>query len=297
MTNKELLEDFLMTLKVEAGLSNNTIKSYANDIRGLDAWMEDQGFSHYKDLDRTDIRAFLKFKSDQGQKTTTLSHLLSSLRRFFSHLLLNGQIDQNPVDQIAMPKKRQTLPTVLSMDEVDRLLQAPDIGTPLGLRDRAMLELLYASGLRVSELVHLKVTDIHPELGFLQSLGKGDKERIVPLGEVAADWIGRYQDYARDQLLKDKDSEILFLNHHGKGISRQGVWKRIKAYVQEVGIQKNVSPHTLRHSFATHILENGADLRVVQELLGHSDISTTQIYTHIHAPHLKEIYAKSFPRS
>ncbi|KAA9300913.1 MULTISPECIES: site-specific tyrosine recombinase XerD [Aerococcus] len=297
MTNKEILEDFLLTLKVEEGLADNTIKSYANDVKHLDTWMQGQNIKTYSQLQAADIRRYLKSKSDQGQKATTISHLISTLRRFFSHLLLSGQVDQNPMEKIALPKKRQSLPTVLTMDEVDRLLQAPDIGTALGLRDRAMLELLYASGLRVSELIHLKVTDIHSELGFLQSLGKGDKERIVPLGEVAADWIGRYQDYARPQLLKAKESDLLFLNHHGGGISRQGVWKRIKAYVQEVGIQKNVSPHTLRHSFATHILENGADLRVVQELLGHSDISTTQIYTHIHAPHLKEIYAKAFPRS
>lgn len=297
MTNKEILEDFLLTLKVEEGLADNTIMSYANDVKHLETWMQGQNIETYSQLQAADIRRYLKSKSDRGQKATTISHLISTLRRFFTHLLLSGQIDQNPMEKIALPKKRQSLPTVLTMDEVDRLLQAPDIGTALGLRDRAMLELLYASGLRVSELIHLKVTDIHSELGFLQSLGKGDKERIVPLGEVAADWIGRYQDYARPQLLKDKESDLLFLNHHGGGISRQGVWKRIKAYVQEVGIQKNVSPHTLRHSFATHILENGADLRVVQELLGHSDISTTQIYTHIHAPHLKEIYAKAFPRS
>jgi integrase/recombinase XerD len=203
------------------------------------------------------------------------------------------------MEKISLPKKTQHLPSVLTLEEVDRLLSTPDIAKPLGLRDRTLLETLYSTGMRVSEIIHIQLTDIHLDMGFIQTIGKGNKERIVPIGEVAEEWLQRYLQEGRPKLVKDEEAaqNYLFVNNHGKPLSRQGVWKNLKKLVMMANISKDISPHTLRHSFATHLLENGADLRVVQELLGHSDISTTQIYTHIHAQHMKDIYTKAHPRA
>ena len=203
------------------------------------------------------------------------------------------------MEKISLPKKTQHLPAVLTLDEVDRILATPDITKPLGLRDRTLLETLYSTGMRVSEIIHIKLEDIHLDMGFIQTIGKGDKERLVPIGEMAEDWINKYLTEGRPKLVKDEDEtqSYLFVNNRGKPLSRQGVWKNLKKMVIMAHITKDISPHTLRHSFATHLLENGADLRVVQELLGHSDISTTQIYTHIHAQHMKDIYHQNHPRA
>ena len=207
-------------------------------------------------------------------------------------------MDHNPMDLIQGAKNRKHLPKTLSSKEIDRLLEAPDTETNNGIRDRAILEVMYASGLRVSELTHLKMNELHLELGFIQTVGKGDKERIIPIGEEALFWIKKYLEevypvYSK----KSTDSTILFLTQRGKQFTRQGIWKNLKKYVNLAGIDHEVSPHILRHSFATHLLENGADLRMVQELLGHSDISTTQIYTHVSKQRLQEIYRNSFPRA
>lgn len=299
MTINDLIEDFLIALRVEQGLSENTIKTYHNVLNQFQLALSEVGIEDIQTVKRQDIIQQLEKLNQKGRAVSTMSQYLSTLRHFFKYLILDSVIEENPVENISLPKKKQQLPQVLSIEEVDRLLEIPDVNTTLGLRDRSLLELLYASGLRVSELVHLKMSDFHEDLGFLQTIGKGNKERIIPLGEVAKDWLQIYLKESRPKLLKENDQSqgMIYLNHHGRPLSRQGVWKKLKQYIQAAGITKEVSPHTLRHSFATHLLENGADLRVVQELLGHADISTTQIYTHIHSQHMREIYKKTFPRA
>ena len=224
--------------------------------------------------------------------------MVSTLRKFFQYATLTVQwVPVDPMTQVDPPKKAQHLPAVLTLAEVERLLQVPDTTTKLGVRNRAILEVMYATGLRVSELVNLSLDNLHLELGLIQTIGKGDKERIIPIGDIAAIWLTRYLKDIRPQLGRTQDDKVIFLNDHGHQLTRQGVWKLIKQLVKAAGITKDVSPHTLRHSFATHILENGADLRIVQELLGHSDISTTQIYTHISNKRLMTVYEKAHPRA
>ena len=202
------------------------------------------------------------------------------------------------MQHIDSPKKVQKLPSTLSVDEVTRLIETPDTSKPLGMRNRAILEVMYATGLRVSELIEIKLGDLHLSIGLLQTIGKGDKERIIPLGDYAIQWIERYMNEARPQLIKNLPNEThLFVNHHREPLSRQGIWKNLKQMGREAQIEKNITPHTLRHSFATHLLENGADLRIVQELLGHADISTTQIYTHITKQRMADVYKEHFPRA
>lgn len=297
---KHTIDDFLSYLRIENGLSENTVKSYALDLQRLVTFSEQTlNYSHVDQIKREDILLQLSELNSSGLKPTTITRYLTTLRRFFAFLKMEGLINENPMTTISLPKKREHLPEVLTLDEVDRLLATPDVETVLGLRDRAILETLYATGLRVSELVAIRLNDWHEDMGFIRTIGKGDKERIVPLGEIAQDWISRYLEESRPKLVRNEDGtkDCLFLNFHGNPLTRQGIWKNLKAYVQKAGIQKNVTPHTLRHSFATHILENGADLRIVQELLGHTDISTTQIYTHIHAEHMKQIYKQAHPRA
>lgn len=299
MANSDIIEDFLTTLKVEQGLADNTIVSYHNELMKLTAYMAEAGQTAFYQLTSDDMRQMLAEMTAQGRKRTTISHFISAMRHFFKFLKLDGQIDTNPMEKIALPKATAHLPAVLTMEEVERLLAVPDVTTPLGLRNRAIFEVMYATGLRVSELVQLKLSAIHEDLGFIQTRGKGDKERIVPLGEIAQDWVTRYLAASRPELVAKAaiPNDFLFVNRAGNPLSRQGIWKNLKRDIARAGIVKNVSPHTLRHSFATHLLENGADLRVVQELLGHADISTTQIYTHIQAEHMKAVYQKAFPRA
>ena len=237
-----------------------------------------------------------KLQTEKKAKSS-VSHLISTLRQFFSYLVNEDKIAVNPMIHIDPPKGSQHLPQVLTSEEVERLLEVPDLSKPLGIRDRAILEVMYATGLRVSELINLTMDELHLEMGLIQPLGKGDKERIIPIGEVAIEWLNKYMNGARLTLLKQQKSKYIFLNAHGRQLTRQGIWKNLKAIVVKAGITKNVTPHTLRHSFATHILENGADLRVVQELLGHADISTTQIYTHISRKRMAEVYKKFHPRA
>lgn len=294
------IQDFLATLRVENGLSDNTIQSYHNDLKRFVTFLEENALlTSWQKLTREDILIQLQTMQESGMKTTTISRYLTTLRRFFQYLKMEGLVAENPMETVAMPKPKKYLPQVLSADEIDRLLEAPDVSTPHGLRDRTFLELFYATGLRVSELIHLRVSDWHQDMGFIQTIGKGNKERIVPIGEIAEDWLWRYLEEGRSKLERNEEEAqgFLFLNFHGKPMTRQGIWKIIKKYVMQAHITKEVSPHTLRHSFATHLLENGADLRIVQELLGHSDISTTQIYTHIHSEYLKTVYDNSHPRA
>ena len=291
----DLIQDYLHYLKIERGLSENTRQSYRQDLKQYQQFLVSQKLTSFTE-DRFIILGFLQAQTTAKKAQSSITRSISTLRKFYQYLAREGRIQKDPMLQIDSPKQGRHLPAVLSSEEIERLLKTPDTSTPLGLRDRAILEVLYATGLRVSELVHLKLTDLHLSLGLIQTLGKGDKERIIPIGDVAVDWINQYLERSRNRLTKGKDSPYLFVNFHGNGLARQGIWKNLKVIVQAAGIDKDVTPHTLRHSFATVLLENGADLRIVQELLGHSDISTTQIYTHISKKHLTEVYQRSHPR-
>jgi len=291
----DLIQDYLHYLKIERGLSENTRQSYRQDLKQYQQFLVSQKLTSFTE-DRFIILGFLQAQTTAQKAQSSITRSISTLRKFYQYLAREGRIQKDPMLQIDSPKQGRHLPAVLSSEEIERLLKTPDTSTPLGLRDRAILEVLYATGLRVSELVHLKLTDLHLSLGLIQTLGKGDKERIIPIGDVAVDWINQYLERSRNRLTKGKDSPYLFVNFHGNGLTRQGIWKNLKAILQAAGIDKDVTPHTLRHSFATVLLENGADLRIVQELLGHSDISTTQIYTHISKKHLTEVYQRSHPR-
>jgi integrase/recombinase XerD len=294
----EQITEYLHYLAIERGLSENTRSSYQRDLQQYLSFLDAQGVSTWEAVDRYTVVAFLASLSDAGKASTTITRMISSLRRFHQFLRQERYTDHDPMQHIDSPKKAQKLPQTLSLAEVERLIATPDTTTNLGIRDRAILEVLYATGLRVSELIGLKLEDIHLEMGLLQTVGKGDKERIVPLGDYAIHWLERYLSEVRPILTKKNPNEtFLFVNNHGRGLSRQGIWKNLKQYVIKAEITKDVTPHTLRHSFATHLLENGADLRTVQELLGHADISTTQIYTHITKRRMTEVYKEFFPRA
>lgn len=293
----EQIEDYLHYLQVERGLSANTIQSYRQDLQEADAFFKTQTKS-IAEIDQFVILNFLEQLQQQRKARNTVIRVVSTLRRFFQYLVQFGVIKDDPMLKVDSPKKAQTLPDVLTVAQVNQLLSMPNINQKLGIRDRAILETLYATGLRVSELVNLKLGDLHLPMNLLQTIGKGDKERIIPISDVAVDWLNRYLTTTRVALLDGKpNTEFIFLNAHGRQLTRQAIWLMIKKYVNQAGIKRHVTPHTLRHSFATHLLENGADLRIVQELLGHSDISTTQIYTHVSHQHLTEVYNKYHPRA
>lgn len=284
-------------MKVERGLSENTIASYGIDLKLFLEYLRKNEIPSFKQVNNEVIVNYMQSEKNNNKANSSILRSVSSLRKFFQYLAQEKIIEKDPMLLIDTPKKKQHLPQVLTKEEVEKLLHSPNTGQVLGLRDRAMLELMYATGLRISEIINLKLEDLHLTMGTLQTLGKGHKERIVPVGDEAIKWINRYLEEARPKLLKQKRSNYLFLNFHGNNLTRQGVWKNLKAEVRKAGIQKNITPHTLRHSFATHILENGADLRIVQELLGHADISTTQIYTHLSNKQLADIYNRAHPRA
>ncbi len=284
-------------MKVERGLSENTINSYGIDLKLFLEYLRENEIPSFKQVNKEVIVNYMQAEKNNNKANSSILRSVSSLRKFFQYLAQEKIIEKDPMLLIDTPKKKQHLPQVLTKEEVEKLLHSPNTGQVLGLRDRAMLELMYATGLRISEIINLKLEDLHLTMGTLQTLGKGHKERIVPVGDEAIKWINRYLEEARPKLLKQKRSNYLFLNFHGNNLTRQGVWKNLKAEVRKAGIQKNITPHTLRHSFATHILENGADLRIVQELLGHADISTTQIYTHLSNKQLADIYNRAHPRA
>ena len=295
---KEQIIDYLHYLTIERGLSQNTRKSYERDLEQYLTFLTEQHIKDWQAVDRVLILSFLQQLQQSGKSSATIIRMVSSLRRFHQFLRQERFTDHDPMQHIDSPKKQQQLPDTLSLSEVERLIETPDTKEVLGIRDRAILEVMYATGLRVSELIGLQLKDLHLSMGLLQTTGKGDKERIVPLGDLAIQWIETYLEEARPFLTRKHPEEShLFVNNHGKQLSRQGIWKNLKALVRKAGITKNVTPHTLRHSFATHLLENGADLRTVQELLGHADISTTQIYTHITKKRMTEVYKQHFPRA
>lgn len=293
----EEINDYLHYLTIERGLSLNTRKSYERDLLQYLHYLEDEQITSWQDVDRYVVINYLEKMHDEKKAPATVTRMITSLRRFHQFLRQERLTDHDPMQHIDTPKKVQKLPSTLSLTEIERLIETPDTTKNLGIRDRAILEVMYATGMRVSELVGLKLSDLHLSLGLVQTLGKGDKERIIPLGDYAIQWLERYLDEARPLLVANPSETHVFVNHHGTGLSRQGIWKNLKQLVREAGINKEVTPHTLRHSFATHLLENGADLRTVQELLGHADISTTQIYTHITKKRMTDVYKQHFPRA
>ncbi|MFD2445926.1 site-specific tyrosine recombinase XerD [Bacillus sp. CGMCC 1.16607] len=293
------LKDFIHFLIVEKGLAQNTIVSYERDLKSYLSFLKNIENKHdLNEIKRGQIVHFLGHLKKQGKSSKTLARHTASIRAFHQFLIREKVVDHDPTVHIESPQLERTLPKVLSMEEVETLLESPKLMNHFGYRDKAMLELLYATGMRVSELIGLNNGDVHLSLGFVRCIGKGNKERIIPIGSTAANVLQDYIDKARYKFLSSRQrEEALFLNHHGKRLTRQGFWKILKKLVAEAGIEKELTPHTLRHSFATHLLENGADLRAVQEMLGHADISTTQIYTHVTKTRLKEVYTKFHPRA
>ncbi len=290
-----LIELFLDSLWVERGVSDHTLKAYGSDLQGLARTLVQKGKT-LRTAAREDLLDYLARRVQQGAKPRTTARLLSSQRRFYQYLLREGRIQQEPTAQIEAPKLGRPLPKSLTEEDVEALLAAPDLGDALGLRDRAMLELIYASGLRVSELVGLKLGEVSLAQGVVRVFGKGGKERLVPMGEECLEWLERYMKEARLELLSGRMADAMFVTRRGEAMTRQAFWYLIKRYAQRASIKSSLSPHTLRHAFATHLLNHGADLRVLQMLLGHSDLSTTQIYTHVARERLKSLHAEHHPR-
>jgi integrase/recombinase XerD len=291
----QVIEHFTDALWMERGLSRNTLSAYRNDLSGLACWLHKQGKT-LTAAKRQDLLAYLSDRVTGGARPRTTARMVSSMRRFYRYLVREGQLQEDPSVRIDTPRIGRPLPDSLSEAEVETLLDAPDEHDTLGIRDRAMLELLYACGLRVSELVSLTTDQANLTQGVVRLIGKGNKERLVPLGEEAVDWLQYYLDESRPGLTAGASSKQLFITRRGKGMTRQAFWYRIRHYAVKSGINKPLSPHTLRHAFATHLLNHGADLRVVQMLLGHSDLSTTQIYTHVARERLKDLHSKHHPR-
>lgn len=290
--------DFFHYLRIERGLAPNTIQSYQRDLKQYQVFITKHVKKQsWNKITRQDITQFLHTQKDQNKSTATISRMLSTVRSFHQFLIREQLVTEDPSLHIETPSKERKLPNILSSTEIEALL-AIQGRKPLDLRNIAMLELLYATGLRVTELITLQVSDLHLTMGFVRCLGKGNRERIVPLGDVAKEAIENYLNHSRSKLLRRKNvTSILFLNQHGRPLTRQGCWKILKTIAQKANITKSITPHMLRHSFATHLLENGADLRAVQEMLGHVDISTTQIYTHVTRARLKDIYESYHPRA
>jgi integrase/recombinase XerD len=296
---EEQVKNFMDYLIIEKGLAKNTILSYERDLKSYLHYLKTgESILSLNVVKRVHIVHFLSFLKEQGKSAKTIARHVASVRAFHQFLLRDKATDQDPSVLIETPRFERSIPKVLSLQEVETLLDAPKHNDHYGIRDKAMLELLYATGIRVSELIGLDIDNVHLAMGFVRCHGKGNKERIIPIGRTAADSLKHFLDVGRPQFVSQKHQDnALFLNHQGKRLSRQGFWKILKKLAREAGIAKELTPHTLRHSFATHLLENGADLRAVQEMLGHADISTTQIYTHVTKTKLKDVYSKFHPRA
>lgn len=290
------LERFTTALWLERGLSDNTREAYSRDVQGLNTWLLDQSRGNALTASESDVQAYLGARLSQGSSHRSISRLLSSLRSFYQYLVREGDVSSDPTQHLDRPKPSRPLPKSLSESEVDQLLNAPDASLVVEHRDLAMLEVLYASGLRVSELVGLTLPQLSLNQGVVRVFGKGGKERLVPLGEAAIETVTDYLGATRQALLKDRQSDVLLPSNRGKVMTRQTFWYRIKIYAKRAGIDPNLSPHTLRHAFATHLINHGADLRVVQMLLGHSDLTTTQIYTHVARSRMQALHEKHHPR-
>lgn len=308
-SEQQLIENFIDHLWMENGLSENTLAAYRNDLASFALWLE-AAQQTLLTVDTSVIQKFLAHNYNIQQKRRSVARLLSSLRRFYLYLFRENRVSENPTNLLESPKGEHALPLSLNEQQIENLLDAPDVSADLGLRDRAMLEVLYATGLRVSELINLQTSQISMQQGVIRVIGKGNKERLVPVGEIALDWLLKYYQQSRPQLLSKKSlpptskqavasqcSEI-FVTKRGAAMTRQAFWYMVKRYALKAGIaSEHLSPHTLRHAFATHLLNHGADLRVVQMLLGHSDISTTQIYTHVADQRLRDLYQQHHPRA
>ncbi|MFJ7725479.1 site-specific tyrosine recombinase XerD [Neobacillus sp. NPDC097160] len=296
---EEHLKDFKTYLTVEKGLAKNTIVSYERDLKSYLHYLKNvESIQTLNDVQRIHIIHFLSFLKDQEKSSKTVARHIASVRAFHQFLLREKAADRDPSVLIEPPKLERAIPKVLSLQEVEILLDAPNSHDHFGIRDKAMLELLYATGIRVSELIGLDTENIHLTMGFVRCIGQGNKERIIPIGRTASEAIKHYLEHGRPHFVTAKHhDDALFLNHQGRRLTRQGFWKILKKLANEAGIAKELTPHTLRHSFATHLLENGADLRAVQEMLGHADISTTQIYTNVTKTRLKDVYSKFHPRA
>ena len=289
------LQRFLDAVWMERGLSVNTLAAYRADLTALGRWLEAQGSSLLK-ATRTELLAFIAARVEGGSRPRSTARQLSSFRRFYRFMVRDGLISTDPTAQIAIPKIGRSLPKSLTEAEVDALLQAPSVTDPLGHRDRTMLEVLYATGLRVSELVSLKHNQVNLNQGVMRVVGKGNRERLIPLGDEAVGWLQQFMQGPRAEILLERQTDYLFPTRRGDRMTRQAFWHIIKRYARKAGVDRELSPHTLRHAFATHLLNHGADLRVVQMLLGHSDLSTTQIYTHVARERMKELHSQHHPR-
>jgi integrase/recombinase XerD len=289
------IDNFLDAIWMERGLAANTLSAYKADLKALAVWLDESGSSLQK-ATRADLLAYIAHRVETGGRPRSTARQLSSFRRFYRYLLRERLVSEDPTAQIEMPKIGRSLPKSLSEAQVEALLSAPDVSDPLGHRDRTMLEVLYAAGLRVSELISLQQSQVNLNQGVIRITGKGDRERLIPLGEEAMDWIERFCAGPRGEILLERQTDYLFPTRRGDSMTRQAFWHIIKRYAEKAGVEGNLSPHTLRHAFATHLLNHGADLRVVQMLLGHSDLSTTQIYTHVARERMKELHSRHHPR-
>ncbi|KAA2272824.1 site-specific tyrosine recombinase XerD [Staphylococcus haemolyticus] len=292
-----IIEEYLKFIQIEKGLSENTIGAYRRDLKKYQLYMQEQKIAHIDFIDRQTIQECLGSLIDQGASAKSIARFISTIRSFHQFALREKYAAKDPTVLIETPKYEKKLPDVLDVEEVIQLLETPDLTKNNGYRDRTILELLYATGMRVTELIKIEIEDVNLIMGFVKVFGKGNKERIIPLGDTVIEYLDTYINTVRPQLLKKTVTNVLFLNLHGRPLTRQGIWKLIKQYGLRANITKTLTPHTLRHSFATHLLENGADLRAVQEMLGHSDISTTQLYTHVSKTQIRQMYNQFHPRA
>ena len=298
MSSVSPLDAYLTHLTVERRLARNSVESYARDLNDLAAFASQQG-KGVDALSRTDLEGHVRDLMAEGRSPRSVARAVACYRGFFRFMVIDGRLGVNPADDLRPPRAWKVLPRYLAVEDVDRLIEQPIVSTPRGLRDRALIELLYATGMRVSELLSLRPADVNLEASYLTCSGKGSKQRIVPIGDEAAEWVKRYLREGRSALLGKRTSPRLFVNAKGggPGLTRVGFWKILKSYARQAGLTKTLSPHMLRHSFATHLLERGADLRAIQMMLGHADLSTTQIYTHVLEQRLRSIYDRFHPRA
>ena len=290
------VDAYLDHLRVERRLADHTLESYARDLVALAEYASGSGCA-LEALDRASLEAFVREQRANGLSPRSVARRVAAIRGFYRFLVLDRRLSRNPADDLRPPRAWPALPKFLTLEEVDTLIGQPDVSTPLGLRDRALIELLYATGMRVSELVNVRLGDLHLAEHYMTCMGKGSKERLIPIGEQASDWIRKYQSDARQELMKGRPSPRLFVNARGGSLSRVGFWKILKRYARAANLPRTLSPHVLRHSFATHLLERGADLRAIQLMLGHADLSTTQIYTHVLDARLRTVYDRFHPRA
>jgi integrase/recombinase XerD len=295
MESSSLVDGYLDHLRVERRLAAHTVESYSRDLAELGRFADSRG-ADLDALTRQDLEAFVRRLMSRGLSPRSVARAVACTRGFYRYLVLDRRLSASPADDLAAPRAWPALPKFLTLEEVDRLLAQPDTGSPRGLRDRALIELLYATGLRVSELLALRPPDVNLDAGYLTCTGKGGKQRIVPIGDEAVAWVRKYQEGARPRLARKGSPPRLFLNAHGGALSRVGFWKILRACAIRAGLRRDISPHVLRHSFATHLLDRGADLRAIQMMLGHADLSTTQIYTHVLEARLRAVYDRFHPR-